>query len=354
MKKFILIALSIIFTKSILAQAIITQAHVPSIGEELYLIRASSVPAGFSFDKSGTNVTWDFTNLTPGTTIDTTFIINPAGTPHASKFQAADIAHYASNDPTIFYWDSQVSSVSILGIYGDLLNNGNKISILLNPATVYYTFPYTFASTVSSTSNAEYKDKGSAFNQPTFDSIRFKRNIVQTKEAIAWGTLIINTGTFDETLLEKVVVVNRDSTWGKAAFPPTWVLLQTATSTDSVHNWVTGNSMFPYAQVNYSNGSISNIKYHHTDITTEINMPDQSLKTRIYPNPASEQLYIATSINEPLTMEVIDLKGRIVLKERINTNLISVNIKTIEPGIYFCRLYSGNGAFEIHKFVVRK
>lgn len=70
----------------------------------------------------------------------------------------------------------------------------------------------------------------------------------------------------------------------------------------------------------------------------------------LYPNPTSESFYasIYNEANNPVTLEISDLTGKVVLQPYTNYSSISnnfvltVNTNELSAGIYFCTLTSGN------------
>lgn len=67
----------------------------------------------------------------------------------------------------------------------------------------------------------------------------------------------------------------------------------------------------------------------------------------IYPNPATNKLY--WSGEAPVSYEIIDLQGKVM--QRGNEN--SLPVHSLEPGLYFCRLFLSNGVTVVRKFEKR-
>ena len=76
-------------------------------------------------------------------------------------------------------------------------------------------------------------------------------------------------------------------------------------------------------------------------IGSELNGPDQ---INIYPNPATESIFISNIKEEKINLSIYDIQGRIVLEETIYENQ-SVNIKSLEKGVYQIKL-EGNKTIE--------
>ena len=81
-------------------------------------------------------------------------------------------------------------------------------------------------------------------------------------------------------------------------------------------------------------------------IGSELNGPDQ---INIYPNPATESIFISNIKEEKINLTIYDIQGRIVLEETIYENQ-SINIKSLEKGVYQIKL-EGNKTIETRRFI---
>lgn len=85
-------------------------------------------------------------------------------------------------------------------------------------------------------------------------------------------------------------------------------------------------------------------------ITTSITEFEGEDKLEIYPNPASETVSINyNSIIE--SIEIYNQLGQLAMKVNSNSTSIILNISELEHGVYFIKVFSGNG-FETRKLVV--
>jgi hypothetical protein len=76
---------------------------------------------------------------------------------------------------------------------------------------------------------------------------------------------------------------------------------------------------------------------------------------KVYPNPATEELFIKNPGNEIAKMRVFDAMGKNVKELYIGLNTTRTNIATYAPGVYFYTL-TGNNSEVLHtgKFVVTR
>lgn len=57
----------------------------------------------------------------------------------------------------------------------------------------------------------------------------------------------------------------------------------------------------------------------------------------IYPNPANEFITVSVDVNSFSKIEITDLQGRVQMKEMSGSN--SINVKSLNPGIYFIKIW---------------
>ena len=83
---------------------------------------------------------------------------------------------------------------------------------------------------------------------------------------------------------------------------------------------------------------------------------DINWNVNIFPNPASNELFISTSLNtEDLKVTITDVNGRIVGDYNIKTNGSIGNIKlNMNSGIYFVTLANNNNEKAVKKLVITK
>lgn len=72
---------------------------------------------------------------------------------------------------------------------------------------------------------------------------------------------------------------------------------------------------------------------------------------RFYPNPVSEMLFVA-GVNDPSSFEILDLNGRIVKQGTIESNGVSIDVSTLEKGIFILKSFSKN-SYNTSRIVVQ-
>jgi uncharacterized repeat protein (TIGR01451 family) len=73
---------------------------------------------------------------------------------------------------------------------------------------------------------------------------------------------------------------------------------------------------------------------------------------RLFPNPVDQSLKIFTEINQG-TIEIVDLSGRIVLTQKINSNQTMIETAQVPSGMYFLNLRSQSQKISTQKLVVK-
>ncbi len=83
----------------------------------------------------------------------------------------------------------------------------------------------------------------------------------------------------------------------------------------------------------------------------EENKLNQSVK--IYPNPSSDYINISVSNSVKNKFQLLDFAGRII-KEGYFDNNAKIDVKDLPIGIYFTKIYKGNGKYFAGKIIVNK
>lgn len=76
---------------------------------------------------------------------------------------------------------------------------------------------------------------------------------------------------------------------------------------------------------------------------------------RLYPNPAANEINLETSgidVND-LNVKIIDIQGRIMARDKVDTVNKSINISNLSTGMYHLMLLSGNDLLDVKRFIKR-
>jgi hypothetical protein len=72
----------------------------------------------------------------------------------------------------------------------------------------------------------------------------------------------------------------------------------------------------------------------------------------IFPNPASDKIYLKADANTTYTIELTNMIGAVVLSEEIGTG--GVSIADLEPGIYIMRVYGADGTIYLSSKLIKR
>lgn len=73
----------------------------------------------------------------------------------------------------------------------------------------------------------------------------------------------------------------------------------------------------------------------------------------VYPNPGSGNFWIKHSINEPLTFELMDLHGKVLITEKLETNKHFLDLNNFNSGIYIYQLRNHTSIVEKGKLIIK-
>ena len=76
------------------------------------------------------------------------------------------------------------------------------------------------------------------------------------------------------------------------------------------------------------------------------------IKIKIYPNPASDKIFVEGINQENLNAEFITLEGRVILNKNINSDN-SIDILGLNSGIYFVTIKSNQTKIYTQKIIVK-
>lgn len=96
-------------------------------------------------------------------------------------------------------------------------------------------------------------------------------------------------------------------------------------------------------------------RFINEDEGTDIDMPEEANSLSIYPNPATNKVYVQLKKKpQPNTVvRIVTLTGQVVYKNLINTQLTDIATTAFAPGVYMLQLLSGDKAYFV-KFEIRK
>jgi hypothetical protein len=354
MKNFTLFVTAILFNMSMLTgQISISSADMPNVGDTIRFSTASPASlTGLDFAQTGANHTWNFSVLT-----------------HLSQ----DIDTFVSVTSTpIFYYPSFITNASIarkgesFGAAGFTLTNvydffketsahfaqvGFAAQLSGVPLPTLYTAPdyqYRFPLSYGNSDSCLY---GYSITIPTLFTYKNESKRINTIDG--WGTITTPLGTF-QALRVKSVIISRDSLASDSLpFP-----IPPITTTTTEYKWLTNSHRVPVLTVEIRGMGAANVTY--PDIPrqnigiAEAEGNGTTIPVSLYPNPAGNQLTIATTPKpEVISWIMIDALGSIVMQGKISDipPETTLNIEALDAGVYYIRLIGKNGSTGSGRFV---
>lgn len=346
MKKFIT-TLVVLTSISSFAQITITDADMPSTNDT---VRLSNTIDSWGIDptETGANYLWDYSFLEPLTqTLDTFFAVTT--TPFAYQFYFNNQILYPAHKATfarpgtefdlfgtitmteVFdYFKVETDRFSNVG-FGSKIN-GIPASTRNIPIDTIYKFPLNYSDVYDSESEW-------LLNIPSVAA--YGQSKYRTADVEGWGTLVTPFGTF-QTLKVKMDIsitdtMSIDSLGVNFSFPR-----PVATE----YHWLAAGMKVPVLQINSTGGFVTSIVYQDSIRYGLLGELEQELEEpSIYPNPASERIYINSNGNYLIqSLKVIDLNGKLFINENsFNLPLATIDISNLANGIYLIELNTDKG-----------
>lgn len=335
------------------AQISLTSSMVKPGGTVYYNYDANVPFPAFTFAKTGINNTWDFTGLYANPADqDTIYYVNPTVNNGGSNFPDAQLGIYEVGDDGITFVKYDANAAYALGIAGDIIGNGQLLSIAFEQPALAFSFPYTLGSTVHSSTTANLKFTGSQVGYSSVDSVSIFNKSIISKEVIASGYMILPSGNYpcllevkreksiDSTLVKDDIVTSNQ--WQLApGFPKV--------KTDSTYYWYTAESLEPYAHVIYKNGVITDVTYFKS-VSTLVGLKKNVVPSvvSVYPNPAKDVIKLS-SANTIKQIVISTINGEQVMSTSTVTNELPIH--SLAAGIYVVSITNTDNTQEHIKFV---
>ena len=100
-----------------------------------------------------------------------------------------------------------------------------------------------------------------------------------------------------------------------------------------------------YGMTDYGGTNTDGVIFRYSIIPTSVpNSVQITNKVSVYPNPTDGQITFQLSISDsPWSLEIIDITGRSLLKERFTESFATINCSAFLNGIYFYRVFKDTG-----------
>jgi len=331
--KFLL--LSLITSTTLSAQIFITSAHFIDVSDVVQI--GFDENPSISHTPAGPNQTWAYGELVANQT-DLIALGMAEWFSGASNFPNATLGTQ-DEDGTQIFFRKTTDAFDLVGVYGDLLENGSNTALAFNPYQRQLTFPSTYGTTFTNVSTLNLKLEDIEGTDSVIVSVITHR----FSEMDAWGNITTPFGTFPAIRQHIKDSTIQTATAYLFGFP---VFNQSETAVSHSYSFYSDaqNARYVLLQYNYDAESdvLSGVQWQMA--APVLNSVDDSKNDYVlFPNPSSNLVNIKSE--NPIHGELIvfDVLGQIIYQQNLkNTNFTSVDVSSWNSGVYFFQITSEN------------
>lgn len=316
------------------AQVVLNSTMAPTAGTKLFFTEIQA-PAAMNYARYGTNLIWDFSTYST-TGLDSIEYVLPSASPYASFFPTAVLAVNMGENETGFI-EYSTTDYSLLGIAADA--GFGPIAMPLTPPLRLFDFPYTYGSSINSTSKTMIKNTGAAFGIAA-DSVKYLVTMNTARLVRGWGNLILAQASFPGTLLERAITTQTDSMWMKIPFFG-WISVPgyPTTTVDSTYNWLSGELLHPYAESGFDDAGQASYISVLSDPLTSVSRPESSSMAYLFPNPAKNSLHLALKDYSKIEqLNLVNLSGKVLYSVWPDSPSLTIPLESFLPGVYIIQI----------------
>ena len=304
-----------------------------------------AVDLTIDYASTGTDFTWDFSNLTPvnqevkeyNTVSSASFLVGMVfGTSASPAYQATNFASSTSipldqigtflpvniSDVSLFSKNS-ASSINSVG-YGVTVD-GFEVPFKSDTIETRYELPLNYGDTYSSRGYSNL-DMNPVYNA-VWRQYRQRSSVVD-----GWGTITTPYGTFDALRIDHTIT-EVDSIYIDVVISGFWVELPIPPSHE--YEWWTIGEKEPILKVTVSTilGADVVTAIEYRDIDRHVGLDALSRNIKLYPNPTTEVLIIEGDFASA-RYRIVDLKGSVLKTGVLSTSNSIINVADLPMGGY--------------------
>jgi len=280
---------------------------------------------GVTAGAAGTNVTWDFRNLTFLTSNNVQNFVAPGSTTYGASYPNATVA--GDDNTGIDYF--QLSG-------NDFINLGDGSSnyvIAYSDPQLLFTFPFTYNSSITDNTAGSYSIFGGTAN----------RSGVSQTVGDGTGTLLLPFNiSYTDVLRVKIIHTFQDQS-----------TLGNVNTTQTAYQWYNASSKFPLLQIlTVKSTGLVNINTKNVMVNADavgINEKSVLKAFNIYPNPSNGNSTIRFSLNKrsDVSIFIYNTVGQII-EEKIMSGMYpgeyghTFETAGIAKGVYLVKLVTNN------------
>lgn len=324
------------------SQTVITyNNHSPQIGQTIVMksLYGDQNPLNIDPGPAGANVTWNFAAYV-GIDESTTTFINPAQTPFADSIAGTGInlavAFLDEEDTGYAFFTSTQQNLTI-NSFGLMMEGAPIMYNSYDPAPVQMVFPFAFGDSYDTYGEMETDFEG---------YISLSKEWI-TVTADAWGTLTNPIGTFNNVLRLKMHSIDSTFTYFNG------VLVYSDGYESFDYSWYSSTHRYMIQSI-YGDLVDGDLEVWGIDYLVEesasVENPEFS-KLKIYPNPASDKLFIEDGYGQFI---LSDMMGRKVLEINAHLGATGIDITSLPEGLYILHTIQNNQAVSSAKIMIKR
>lgn len=349
-KLYFIIFLCLVLKNNANAQVVLTQKDtVPLQTKIVYsYVRDTSNLNNFKFSKLGMNNFWDFSTLSLNYN-DTVKFISPTETPYIVDFIDAQAAIGEVNGLNAIYFHKSDS----VGYY----EMGSATFMLPCPIfqSLRYKHPHKILQLPAFYPNITYDTNSvrTKFYINQFEDTAYcEESFYSKREIVATGVIKLPFGSFDAFLLKTTINVS-DTTWIKGIDGKWRSEINVIKGGDNFrYDWYCNKSLFWVARIVASQFDYIDfimVQMNNYANLKSLNVEDlSSLKTNIYPNPATEKLFIENNLAQNSSYIITSLLGQEIDKGLLKSE---IDISHLLNGVYVLKIVGTNNQTQVLKFI---
>lgn len=349
-KLYFIIFLCLVLKINASAQVSLTQKDSIKIGTNIVFayVNDTNILKEFRFGKFGKGNFWDFSLLQPNY-FDTAKFLAPNRTFYSSDFEDCTLA---SGDEGGYYngfYKTDSTGYYQIGMGGYLQPSQVSEGIRFNHPQPVFKFPASYSHTDSNYMRTKMFYNGG-------DTGYHAQHFYNKREIVATGIIKLPFGKFEAFLL-KEMPSSYDTSWYKVN-DSTWRFEINVWSSKPTHfEWYCKNSTAPVAQiigwtefpVGQDHQEAIHVQMNNYANLKSLTVEDvSSLKTKIYPNPASEKLFIENNLAQNNNYIITNLLGQEIDKELLKSE---IDISHLLNGVYVLKIVNANNQTQVFKFI---
>jgi hypothetical protein len=356
-------AFLILFFNAAHSQITITKSDIARANDTIRVSTASNINS-FNYELADTNYFWDFFTLESssqrveeyisvfrtGITYNIYFADLPFNPNRANVAQQTNLTLPAiiSNSDSYNFFDRNDNELQQVGIGTTL--NGIETAIRFDNNDIIYKFPLQYGNLDTSDSDYDLDILGLAY---------YRFNQTRINEVDGWGTIVTPLDTFD-AIRVKTTLIAEDSLY----IDTLNFGFNLPRGTEIQYKWLAPGRKIPVLQINtrsiFGNSFVTGNFYQDKkpappiDTTSGIFEKGNDNELRIYPNPATNRIFIDCECNNTSSLTFTDMLGKIIHPPYVvlqNKLVVDVSAETFSPGFYSMQIVSDKKYYHAKVFI---